>query len=218
MPRVALFDLDNTLLDRTAPFARWARLFVAEHGLGADAIATLVAEDRDGFRDRTEFIAFLLDRFGVNLDPDDYYRVYLDGFAGEDAVFTGLDALRDDGWLVGVVTNGLTMTQNSKIDRTGLRRHVDAVCVSETAGVWKPDPAIFETALRALGVDPAADRSGYWMVGDALHADIAGGVAAGIPTIWLHRDRDLPADGPKPHHSVGSILDAFAVIGEELAA
>ena len=99
-----------------------------------------------------------------------------------------------------------------------LRRHVDAVCVSQTAGVWKPDPAIFETALRDLGVDPAADRSGYWMVGDALPFDIAGGVAAGIPTIWLHRDRELPPDGPKPDHSVASILDAFAVIGDQLAA
>jgi FMN phosphatase YigB (HAD superfamily) len=218
MPRVALFDLDNTLLDRTAPFARWARMFAAEHGLGAAAVRTLVAEDRDGFRPRDEFAAAVSKRFGVDLAYDDYLGVYLDGFAGDDSVFAGLDGLRAAGWLTGVVTNGFTTTQNSKIDRTGLRRHVDFVCVSQTVGVWKPEPGIFEIALRELGVDPSHDRSGHWMVGDALHADIAGGVAAGIPTIWLHRGRELPADGPTPDHMVADISEAFTVIGRELAA
>lgn len=213
MPRVALFDLDNTLLDRASAFARWARIFTAERGLGADAVPTLIAEDRDGFRSRDEFLGFLSARYGVELDYQDYLRVYLDGFAGEDAVFSGLGGLRAAGWLVGVVTNGLTTTQNSKIDRTGLRRHVDAVCVSETVGVWKPDPAIFDAALRGLGVDPADDRSGYWMVGDALHADVAGGSAAGIRTIWLSRGRGEPEPGgPVPDRVAEGIVEAFKII------
>ena len=50
MPLV-LFDLDNTLLDREAAYARWARGFCDANGLPDDAHAWLVTDDDDGTDD-----------------------------------------------------------------------------------------------------------------------------------------------------------------------
>ncbi|GAB2928027.1 hypothetical protein ACFMQL_04380 [Nonomuraea fastidiosa] len=48
---LALFDLDNTLIDRHAAFERWAAEFAAQRRLGAEAVPWLVtcpAEVLDG--------------------------------------------------------------------------------------------------------------------------------------------------------------------------
>ncbi|MFI6476306.1 hypothetical protein ACIBH1_00150 [Nonomuraea sp. NPDC050663] len=42
MQRLALFDLDNTLIDLEAAFLRWAEEFVSGHGLGPDATSKIV--------------------------------------------------------------------------------------------------------------------------------------------------------------------------------
>jgi putative hydrolase of the HAD superfamily len=53
---------------------------------------------------------------------------------------------------------------------------IDAVVASSLVGVEKPDPKIFEIALRQLGVTP--DQSVY--VGDSVFYDIEGARAANI--------------------------------------
>jgi putative hydrolase of the HAD superfamily len=58
---------------------------------------------------------------------------------------------------------------------------VAIVVDSELVGVTKPDPAIFRPALHALGTAPA--RTLY--VGDTVHADVRGAVAAGMPVVQL---------------------------------
>lgn len=45
MQRLALFDLDNTLVDRSAAFRAWAQEFVAGYGLDAAALTWLLETD-----------------------------------------------------------------------------------------------------------------------------------------------------------------------------
>jgi putative hydrolase of the HAD superfamily len=66
---------------------------------------------------------------------------------------------------------------------------VTIVVDSTLVGVAKPDPAIFLPALQALGTAPA--RTLY--VGDTVHADVHGAVAAGMPVVQLD-PYDLHAD------------------------
>jgi len=54
---IALFDLDNTLLDRAAAFARWARGFCEAWTSDEDALACLVSWDDDGMTPREEVFA-----------------------------------------------------------------------------------------------------------------------------------------------------------------
>ena len=68
---------------------------------------------------------------------------------------------------------------------------VPAIVDSTTVGIAKPDPAIFDPAIEALGTD----RSRTLYVGDTVHADVLGATRAGLPVVQLdpldlHVDHD----------------------------
>ena len=84
---------------------------------------------------------------------------------------------------IGIVSNNILEEQLLKLHYLRMDRFVDELVVSEEVGAAKPDPKIFEIALRRLGGDP--DRS--VMVGDSYETDIRGAQAAGIKTVWLNR-------------------------------
>lgn len=56
---------------------------------------------------------------------------------------------------------------------------------SERLGVSKPDPRIFQYALREMELKPEQ----CLMVGDSLSSDMAGARAIGMPHAWLYGDR-----------------------------
>ncbi|MEO8078275.1 MAG: HAD-IA family hydrolase, partial [Acidobacteriota bacterium] len=89
---------------------------------------------------------------------------------------------------VGIVSNNLFEEQQDKLRACGLEPWVDALVVSERAGVSKPDPAIFSLALARIG-SPAQEAV---MIGDSWSADIAGAVGAGIRAIWFNRHGAAP--------------------------
>jgi HAD superfamily hydrolase (TIGR01549 family) len=104
----------------------------------------------------------------------------------DDALPT-LAALRARGLLLGIVTNrawGGDIFEDDLV-RMGVRAYIarEATAVSADLGPRKPDPAIFEHALRALEVGPEAAA----MVGDALVADVGGASALGMVSIWKPR-------------------------------
>lgn len=84
---------------------------------------------------------------------------------------------------LGLVTNGAPDVQREKLAGTDLAHHFSVNVVSAEVGVGKPDPRIFEIALRALGV--RAQEAA--MVGDSLERDVAGARRAGLRAIWIDR-------------------------------
>ncbi len=64
---------------------------------------------------------------------------------------------------MGIITNGFTSLQQTRLERTGLRDHFDLLIISEQVGVAKPDARIFDYALAQAGNPP---RSRVLMVGD----------------------------------------------------
>jgi putative hydrolase of the HAD superfamily len=86
-----------------------------------------------------------------------------------------------------LITNGAVRLQRAKLVQTEIDDLFDVIVDSETVGIGKPSPEMFEVALRELGIT-GADAT---MVGNDLGRDVAGARAAGIRPIWVHR----PADG-----------------------
>ncbi|EKU23541.1 pyrimidine 5'-nucleotidase [Xanthomonas graminis] len=124
-----------------------------------------------------------------------------------------LDALRGRARL-GLVTNGFTALQQARLLRTGLHDRFEVVAISEQIGVAKPHPGIFAHALAQLGDPP---RAQVLMVGDNPHADIAGGLAAGLHTCWVNA-HGLPApEGIVPHYEVATLAQLQALLLEETA-
>lgn len=180
--RVALFDLDNTLVDRQAAFRRWAHEWRTAKGLPSETVDWLVANDDDGYRSRTELMQGAVDRFGLDRDPvelvDEYREQFPICFTPDQAVINGLRRLRELDWRTVVVTNGPS-TQRAKLASAGLDAELDAVVVSSEVGERKPSPIIFQVAAEAVGLPTA----GGWMVGDSAEADIRGAADLGLNTI-----------------------------------
>jgi putative hydrolase of the HAD superfamily len=125
-----------------------------------------------------------------------------------------LDALRERDVRVGVVTNNLAKEQMAKLAFCGLDGRVDAVVISEEAGVTKPDPRIFGLALERLGVE----RDRVVMLGDSWEVDVRGAVAAGIRAVWFNpMGRSRP--GPLPRvPEIRSLEPVAAVLSILLGA
>ncbi|MEI8408952.1 MULTISPECIES: HAD family hydrolase [unclassified Kribbella] len=206
MARLACFDLDNTLIDRDAAFLAWALWWVEQAGLGEEAVEWFVAHDNGGFMPRAELFARFRERFGVAPSVDEYDREHPPFTWVDQAVLDGLSSLRTAGWRVAVVTNGNVVQQTGKLEHTGIAKAVDYCCISQAAGVRKPDRRIFEIAAERAG----ATLTDGWMVGDHPSYDIAGGKNAQLSTIRIGHKH--PVDTPAADHHFASVLDAFPAI------
>ena len=122
---------------------------------------------------------------------------------------SALRELRGRGIGLGLVTNGSSDGQRAKIDRFGLERRVDVICIESEQEAGKPDPRIFRAALAALDAEPYET----WMVGDNLYRDVAGAQALGIAGIWYDWEgRGLPANAKvRPDHIVTSLPELIAL-------
>ncbi|WP_456789486.1 HAD family hydrolase [Cellulomonas sp. P5_C5] len=209
---IALLDLDETLVDRSAGFAAWARSFVDRWSLPGDQRVWIEELDR-AVTQREQFFDALCERFPQAGPPDRLWQDYRNQLPLHTSAFPGvvehLETLRSTGWRLMVVTNGRTETQVGKLRRTGIADVVHGWCVSEEAGVRKPDAAIFALALRRLG---AAVGDRCWMVGDDPAADIAGGSAAGLRTLWISHGRRWPLSDLRPERTAVSPRDALAAL------
>lgn len=90
-----------------------------------------------------------------------------------------LQQLRDDGVLLGVVSN-IGFDIRPVLVAAGILHLLSTVVLSYEVGFVKPDPAIFDYAIDSFGVSPRRTL----MVGDNWQDD-AGGAQLGIPTLIL---------------------------------
>jgi FMN phosphatase YigB (HAD superfamily) len=98
-----------------------------------------------------------------------------------------LAALRGAGLRLVAVSNS-DGTVEEGLEALGLRALLDAVHDSHLVGFEKPDPRLFEHALRGSGAEP--ERTLH--VGDLYHADVVGARAAGIHAVLLDPFGDWP--------------------------
>ncbi|GAA4943128.1 putative hydrolase of the HAD superfamily [Nonomuraea thailandensis] len=208
---LALFDLDNTLVDRLDAFRRWAAEFAAERKLGPRAVPWLEAADADGSVPMDAFFARVRDRFGLPEPAGELWRAYRARLPHlircRPEVLDGLERLRAAGWTVGIATNGMTDNQTGKIRHSGLATRVHGWAVSEAEGVRKPDARLFAIAAARCGTSL---EGGGWMVGDDAVNDIEGGRSAGLRTIWIDRGRTPQA--PASDHVVGDVVAAIGLL------
>jgi HAD superfamily hydrolase (TIGR01549 family) len=208
--RLALFDLDNTLVDRRTAFRTWAEEFVIAHHLDAAGLTWLLETDAQTSGTKGPFFHAVREAFRLDQTADDLWRQYRrrmpELVACRSQDLEALRLLRAADWRIGIVTNGMTDNQRGKIHRAGLHELVDGWCISGEVGIRKPEPAIF--GLIAQNCGTSITRGG-WMIGDDPILDIAGGRRAGLRTIWLRiESASWPEDQPRPDITVTTVADA----------
>jgi putative hydrolase of the HAD superfamily len=194
--RAILFDLDDTLFERAPAFARWARQFAEQRGLTApDAVSTIVALDARGRPRREAVASAIVAHFGLDEDaaalalrmPGE-----LAACAEPEPGVAETIATLGTRYRLGVVTNGPGPSQRAKLARIGLTAAFSTIAISAEVGVWKPDRAIFDLALAAVGCTPEETV----MVGDSLESDLAPARALGMPTAWIDRLNERAGGDP----------------------
>lgn len=86
-------------------------------------------------------------------------------------------------YTLATMTNGISAVQRGRFKKSRLGTMISHQFISEEIGYSKPDPRIFDHALKALGI---TDKSKILMVGDSLSSDMKGGYAAGIDTCFFN--------------------------------
>lgn len=80
-----------------------------------------------------------------------------------------------------IITNGFEEVQYGKLTKSNIHHYFKTVTNSEMVGVKKPNPKIFNHALKVAKVN--ADQS--VMVGDNYEADILGAINVGMDAIFF---------------------------------
>jgi len=81
-----------------------------------------------------------------------------------------------------IITNGFADLQNKKLQNSNISHFFNTVTNSESAGVKKPNPLIFEHALESA----KAKRENSIMIGDCIDADVNGALNCGIDAIYFN--------------------------------
>ena len=107
-----------------------------------------------------------------------------------------------------VVTNGFVEVQYEKFDKSGLRDCFAHIVLSEEVGYQKPNPRIFEEALRMNGLQ-AED---VVMIGDSWTSDIQGAINAGIDQIWIRKSKDPLPEAQSATYLVHTLSEVMEVL------
>ena len=236
LPKAILFDLDDTLIQAYAqPAEAWTRLLLvfAVHLDAHDAVAiervrvAVMDASRAFWNDQATAAKWRLDipqarrlavRQGLaNLGKADEaladeiadaftamrrneYRLYPDAHAT-------VDALRDAGVKLALVTNGSSDMQRYKIERFDLGQRFHHIQIEGEFGQGKPELAVYRHALQRLGCE-ACDA---WMVGDNYEWEVVAPQKLGMCGIWYD-----PHDAGVPAHATAQPTRVIKRLGELL--
>ena len=113
-------------------------------------------------------------------------------------VVPGLEALHER-YTLGTLTNG-----SMRPERLGLEKYFDFIVMSvEHGGIEKPDPRIFEIAVREARCAPHE----LLHVGDHIEYDVRGANDAGVRSVWLNRTGESSSSGVRPDLEVTSLSE-----------
>jgi HAD superfamily hydrolase (TIGR01509 family) len=222
------FDIDHTLaIDNKLERVAFLHLleFLLDRGgrtLGtlayeSDRIDELLALQRSGAFSIDDAVRRFTSERGV--DPSDLYVERFRALALEMApafvvplpgAKATIDALRERGVAVAVLSNGWNPLQDIKAKRAGFE---GTVLASADIGAQKPDPRTFAALLAALGTAP----SHTWFVGDDPRGDVQGACDAGLNAVWIDAEgKKYPADLPPPPATIGALDEILPLVFEAL--
>ncbi len=189
--KAVLFDLDETLLDRTRSLELFLTWEAAEYlNLPLEQcdqyIERFIELDNNGQGKKTDVYTTLWKEYGLfEHTADDLAQHYdedFDRFCCEKRhAASALEMLRSHGYRLAVVSNGRSPFQENKLNALQIENLFDTVVVSEAVNARKPDASIFLLTCERLGVSPEQ----CVFVGDNPQADIEGANNVGMFSVFV---------------------------------
>ena len=195
-----LFDIDDTLLDHTAAANAGARALHENVGSSLSIEEFLSrwhhALDRHFDRYLAGELTFqeqrrarareVVDPTLTDAEADRTFDTYQVAYEAGWTLFSDVGGCLDllsSSHSIGVISNGDSRQQRSKLTKTGIADRFACVLISEECGFAKPSREIFLRACEIAGEPPA--NAVY--VGDRYEVDAEGARAAGLAGVWLDR-------------------------------
>lgn len=189
--RAVLFDLDETLLDRTASltdFLCWQVRGMLRNSVSSEQefIDRFLLLDEAGTVWKDKVYSVLVQEFNISdWSVDELLASYELCFCGfcklKPNAFEALQSLHKSGYKLGLVSNGKYPFQLRNFNALGIEQLFGSVIISEEVGFRKPDPEIFSMCCEALKSNP----NECVFVGDNPIADIDGANALGLYSIFI---------------------------------
>jgi putative hydrolase of the HAD superfamily len=213
--KAVIFDLDQTLTDRDKSMRKMAEVFAGHFApdLRPCSFETVHSAmkraDARGFRPRPKFAGDLLEMLPWKSQPkpetliafwEEKFPICAVERAGSGEV---LEELLGRGLKLGVLTNGETIPQKTKLKVMGFEPFFASVLISRATGTKKPEPAFYQLALDALGCTAET----VVFVGDHPHFDVVMPQQLGMNAVWLKGIFDWPADVPPPVYSISELKE-----------
>ena len=143
--------------------------------------------------------------FGITVDGaemalryQDYIRLQGQSFPGAEEMLAELVQV---GYQLYGATNGVTAIQEGRMAHSTIAPYFKEVFISEQLQTQKPDPDFFEKVGQRI---TGFRKEQTLMIGDSLSADIAGGDAAGIDTVWYNPDHKENTSQVLPTYTVSN--------------
>jgi putative hydrolase of the HAD superfamily len=234
LPRAMLIDMDDTILSAYGrPEIAWnnvAAEFADEFGsISSQQVAAAIVESgrkfwataEAGWRLKLEEARHVVVQGGfdglaarghapLSLDLATRLANRFHAYREEEMfVFPGahdaIDALREFGVKLALVTNGAAGPQRAKVERFALTHRFNHIQIEGEHGFGKPEERAYLHAMEALGVTAPET----WMIGDNLEWEVVAPQRLGIYAIWIDvHGEGLPADSTiKPDRIIRSLTE-----------
>ena len=210
--RLALIDIDNTLLDFDEYVRQTMKTGFAHFGLRAyePYMYDVFARENDALwraLERGELTFPELKRvrwknifkaLGIAFDGptfEEYFRAVLNESAiPVDGAYDMLRALSERMPLY-AASNGPYHQQLHRLEIAGMAQYFSNFFISEEIGASKPSRAFFERAFERINarVDSPVEPEEAIIIGDSLTSDMAGGLQYGLKTCYYRRAGAAPA-------------------------
>ncbi|MDP5093050.1 MAG: YjjG family noncanonical pyrimidine nucleotidase [Polaribacter sp.] len=117
-----------------------------------------------------------------------------------DHTFEVLDYLKPK-YQLHIITNGFEEIQTKKMQSSNIHHYFDKIITSESVGVKKPNPKVFQHAMEITN----ARKDNSIMIGDSVEADIEGALQVGMKAIHCNFEGEQIV--PKNFKSITSLLE-----------
>lgn len=197
MPRVCVFDVNETLLDLAALDEHFERAFgdpnVRQEWFGQMIQSALVSIVTDAYSDFGAIggaaLQMTAEVHSVDLSDEDRDSILttVPKLPPHPEVEESLARLRDAGIRLATLTNSTQQVAESQMENSGLGKYFEQILSADTAQRLKPAAEPYHMAAESLGVEISEIR----LV--AAHAwDIAGASRVGCATAFVGRPGKVP--------------------------
>lgn len=154
----------------------------------------------------------IFDMYGVHADSKKVSELYKEYLSQEAILLDGAREFLDKSYRefrLFIITNGITYTQERRFDIANLNHYFEDIFVSEQIGSRKPQKEFFDYVKSHI---EDYDDSRTVVVGDSLTSDVAGGVGAGLPTVWFNVHRKPFKGDIQPTYEINDFDDLYRLL------